>query len=1550
MEKLIHNVARKMKRLLVYFSLLILDFGFSAELAERSLAYDANGNISGYTVPHAGEVVYSYDPINRLTEICYPNGETVKYFYDYNSNLTEVAWDIEITFYSYDALNRLVKARLPENTTLSYEYDLAGRIIKITYPDQEEVKYNYDDRGRLIQVFDQTGNTQYEYDDETNLVAKEKLPNGIVTEYTYDILPRITGVSHRKSDGILIAEYQFTYDGNNNCTSAKEKTPSELKNTTYSYDKLNRLIEATCSDNSFERYTYDGAGNCLIKTTQNDTINYEYDNYNRLMRAGDTYYYYDATGNLTKKVSRGKEVTLGYDDAGRLISYDDGENKVAFTYDGEGRRISKTVNGEKTSFINDPVGPLSRVLLEKDEHGQTQKRYVYGLSRLSWHSPANTFLFLYDQPGKSVSILVDNDQKILEAYQYSAFGLKKEKGCLANPYSYAGEEYDEETGLIYLRNRYYDPEVGRFISPDSVLGVLGDPQSLNPYVYVRNSPINYIDPSGLYAVKVPLTFYGNFPGARTTAGKSRAGHGWIGGVSINGNEFTQGAWPGPGEKMHYDENVMSLCKETVSFTVWIAPEIQMLARQAGNYPHWSAYNNCIDHVAKSLDAIGYPHPSFKASPIGISDPAIYSNWIIREKNHINPKFLPGNDDIAFPAHYFDPPKFQNSISWGPSLFFQPNYGGVSLSKAAELMTNISDIDGAVFDQKTGQIILYGTKDLSLPRMHLDDLVVAVRSVYGLGGKPAQDPGVSMEPDPHPPKKNNKPQPRMVITYYGETKDTHFGLVMFEADRLLKNLMIGRDNYTGKKFKAHLHGYQDLLYLYRQEKEIPFPITSRMWFVPQKISLVQSEDGTSMMFDKVHMQVLTESKFFGNTYYDHAAEKFSAHFTQNYDGYANEFPILHELKRLGKITGVVKWIKEKNLPFDLSFFKNYSPQFIGTPTYTPQVLDIEQGIIMSGGVTYHLSDSNFSITSGWQANVSKTEVLQARPTEVSFSWDFGERYTAVAQSFGKTLKVGDVKKAFTDMSFPVPGICPLTLVRTYDSFNEESSGFGLGWDATPAKLRIPNEKQYLRFSDDSILKLYAEIFVSVEGIEVLYRIAGLDAEKRPLYRSERGASLLFENIDGTFSFSRKHEELLFNSQGKLVKICDRSGVAIDYLYDEKKLVSISHQGKKIIHLEYEGPTIARAIGLGGKIIYYDYTPEGQLKSVRDREGPLSSYSYDKDLHLSAIFDAKGSKCFEANYDIYNRAEEQSYSGTNFKQGFSLSERRARVEGANGFFLEETFDEKYRPEKIINALGRTLELVYGSSFGPEKTVDNNGLEVFYEYDKFGHPLKIKDAYNGERYYRFDDKGNLLAEMDGRRTETAYRYDEKGRLIKIYRPYYLSCLAVENGKTITGGDERYVTSFNYDPTTGNLESVEFPGGGKEIYGFDENGLPIQVSYSNGLASKRIYDDRSRLVELCEMGRSIQYTYDGRDRITKISLPLGEIHYSYDPVGNVLSKTDPLGLISTFAYDENDNLTQTTDALGGTSSYEYNPYGDLIKITLPNGSIREIRYDQFSRPIALK
>ena len=113
------------------------------------------------------------------------------------------------------------------------------------------------------------------------------------------------------------------------------------------------------------------------------------------------------------------------------------------------------------------------------------------------------------------------------------------------------------------------------------------------------------------------------------------------------------------------------------------------------------------------------------------------------------------------------------------------------------------------------------RDIALPEMDFDDLAVAVRSIYGLGGKGEGNPGVSLDFDPAHPidlqklTKNGKKPPPMVVRYVGETKGTRFGKIMFEADRVLKCLSLGQDNKSGKKIKSKVSGYKSLPDIYQK---------------------------------------------------------------------------------------------------------------------------------------------------------------------------------------------------------------------------------------------------------------------------------------------------------------------------------------------------------------------------------------------------------------------------------------------------------------------------------------------------------------------------------------------------------------------------------------------------------------------------------------------------------------------------------------------------------------------------------------------------------------
>ncbi len=139
---------------------------------------------------------------------------------------------------------------------------------------------------------------------------------------------------------------------------------------------------------------------------------------------------------------------------------------------------------------------------------------------LALEQKGKTYYYHADGLG-SIMALTDSKQKIVQDYEYDSFGnLKNQKNRIKQPYTYTAREWDRETGLYYYRARYYDAEVGRFINEDPILKGMSNteatscsesisgfplqsPQELNPYVYVGNNPVNWVDPLGLSGIGIP---------------------------------------------------------------------------------------------------------------------------------------------------------------------------------------------------------------------------------------------------------------------------------------------------------------------------------------------------------------------------------------------------------------------------------------------------------------------------------------------------------------------------------------------------------------------------------------------------------------------------------------------------------------------------------------------------------------------------------------------------------------------------------------------------------------------------------------------------------------------------------------------------------------------------------------------------------------------------------------------------------------------------------------------------------------------------------------
>jgi RHS repeat-associated protein len=225
-----------------------------------------------------------------------------------------------------------------------------------------------------------------------------------------------------------------------------------------------------------------------------NAVEYTYDDADQMLTAGEVDYGYDANGNQT---GRGAD-TFAYDHENRLTQAAMAGNTSTYAYNGDGLRASQTIGGNAVSYTWGVNAGLPVILQDSLDN-----TYVYGLDLISaTDGVGDQTYFLYDGLG-STTELTAGDGSVAGTYAYDVFGPVRTHTGAATQWTYTGEQNDP-TGLEYLRARYYDPAIGRFPSRDPVRGFVLAPQTLNPYPYTVNNPVNYTDPSGKIAIAQPL--------------------------------------------------------------------------------------------------------------------------------------------------------------------------------------------------------------------------------------------------------------------------------------------------------------------------------------------------------------------------------------------------------------------------------------------------------------------------------------------------------------------------------------------------------------------------------------------------------------------------------------------------------------------------------------------------------------------------------------------------------------------------------------------------------------------------------------------------------------------------------------------------------------------------------------------------------------------------------------------------------------------------------------------------------------------------------------
>jgi RHS repeat-associated protein len=182
---------------------------------------------------------------------------------------------------------------------------------------------------------------------------------------------------------------------------------------------------------------------------------------------------------------------------------------TTFEYDGLGNRVAQTVDGVTTEYVLDVAGGLPEVIVATVGGGSTWYVQVQGQILAQYEAGAWGYI-LPDALG-SVRQLVGSDSQVNLAQSFDPFGVPFEtSGSGESDFGYTGEWWNSEAALLYLRARYYEPAIGRFVSKDPWQGDSSRPQTFNSYGYVGGNPINLADPSG--RCYPPIAFLRQVPG------------------------------------------------------------------------------------------------------------------------------------------------------------------------------------------------------------------------------------------------------------------------------------------------------------------------------------------------------------------------------------------------------------------------------------------------------------------------------------------------------------------------------------------------------------------------------------------------------------------------------------------------------------------------------------------------------------------------------------------------------------------------------------------------------------------------------------------------------------------------------------------------------------------------------------------------------------------------------------------------------------------------------------------------------------------------------
>lgn len=495
--------------------------GFSYDAAGRlEQVTDANGGLTRYTYNERGWVTGTIDPLG---------GRTRRRYDEVGRAIADVDQLGRVTSYSYDPAGRLIERVDGAGVVNRWTYDISGRVAGVTSGQGNETTVERDSVGRLNAVHEPGIRHELSWDANGRLVRRARgdsaiawrydadgrraglvHPDGTVTSYDYDAAGDLASLHHAAVGTVRIERDE---------TGRAVALHGDAFAARWSHEEgllVGYHLEAggAATSTALER---DEAGRVIAATTGDVRRTFDYDSSGQLIRAagpdGERRFTYDANGRLVEEGWGDNVVTYLYDAAGQPIERREGSQIIRFGYDDAGRRVMEVGSEESRTISWDPFGALQQVETS-DAGGANSTRVVVdalgelaqvGDTTLMWDSadPLSPLCSIGGRPVISAGpwTIAEGDALVPDwmgsVEEVDPWGAGS-RASRAPATGYRGElSFD---GLLWLRNRVYDPVTRGFLSRDPLSGVVGAPWAANPYSYAGNDPIGSLDPLGLSPV------------------------------------------------------------------------------------------------------------------------------------------------------------------------------------------------------------------------------------------------------------------------------------------------------------------------------------------------------------------------------------------------------------------------------------------------------------------------------------------------------------------------------------------------------------------------------------------------------------------------------------------------------------------------------------------------------------------------------------------------------------------------------------------------------------------------------------------------------------------------------------------------------------------------------------------------------------------------------------------------------------------------------------------------------------------------------------------